>query len=375
MFAVLNVALVIFTSAYTIYLLWQIVAWAKRSIYKPSTKEFKTKVTVIVPCRNEEKNITNCLESILKQSYPSSLLEVIVADDNSEDNTAKISKGYLEKSTCNWKYVLVNTPSSNKKTAIAAAIKESTGELIVITDADCTSHQNWISSIVSLYKEKNYQMICGPVSIISGNNSCGKFQSLEFTGLSVLAGAGIFSRLPLLSNGANIAYTKEAFIKVGGFSGNENKASGDDTLLLFKINQQYPGKIGFIKSPEAIVSTTAQPTWSSFMQQRIRWASKSFKSNNSLNSLVSLLVFVTNFLLLVSGIGSLVYFSFNLTIICCLIVKFTVDFLLLTCGTNFFKKQYMLFYFPLGELITMCYVSWVGLVANFSGYHWKGRDY
>src|ERR1700739_1082920 len=374
MFAVLNVALVIFTSAYTIYLLWQIIAWVKTPIYKPSTTGFKTKVSIIIPCRNEEKNITNCLESILKQSYPSSLLEVIVADDNSNDNTAKTSKGYLEKSTRNWKYVLVNTPGSNKKRAIEAAIKESTGELIVITDADCTSQRNWISSIVSLYEEKNYQMICGPVSITNENNFCAKFQNLEFTGLSVLAGAGIFSKSPLLSNGANIAYTKEVFTQVGGFAGNGNTPSGDDTLLLFKISEQYPGKIGFIKSPQTIVSTTAQPTWSSFMQQRIRWASKSFKSNNSLNSLVSLLVFVTNLLLLVSGIGSLVYFSCNLTLICCLIVKFTVDFLLLTCGTNFFKKQYMLFYFPLGEIVTMCYVSWVGLVANFSGYHWKGRD-
>jgi len=145
--------------------------------------------------------------------------------------------------------------------------------------------------------------------------------------------------------------------------------------LLFKINRQFPGQIGYIKNHDALVYTKAQQGWHHFLQQRIRWASKGFHSKNYLNSLISLVVFVTNFLLLVLGIASLVYFSPNLTFISCLIVKFTIDFLLLTCATNFFKKQNLLFYFLAGEVITVIYTSWVGLTANFSGYHWKGRDY
>jgi len=375
MLVALNVALIVFTSAYFLYILWQIIAWVKTPVYKPVSGNFKTKVSVIIPCRNEEDAIGKCLVSVLQQSYPASLIEIIVADDHSEDATAKNSKEILANSTATWQYILVTDEPSNKKKAIEAGIKASTRELMVITDADCVVSKNWLSSIASLYEEKHYQMICGPVAIVNESTFCEKYQALEFTGLSILAGAGIFSKSPLLSNAANIAYTRQAFEKVEGFKGIENTPTGDDTLLLFKINQQFPGQIGYLKTQEAIVTTNAQPTWGCFLQQRIRWASKGFRSKNQLNSLVSLLVFVTNFLLFVSITGSLVYISFNLVLMYCIIAKFTIDFLLLTCGTNFIKKHHLLGYFLASEVITMLYVSWIGLVANFSRYHWKGRDY
>ena len=45
-------------------------------------------ISVCVPARNEERDIKNCVESLLSQDYPN--FEVIVVDDNSNDNTAKI---------------------------------------------------------------------------------------------------------------------------------------------------------------------------------------------------------------------------------------------------------------------------------------------
>src|ERR1700722_20405065 len=170
MLIALNVALITFTSAYTLYLLWQIIAWVKTPVYKPSSANFKTKVSVIIPCRNEENNIGNCLESVLQQSYPASLIEIIVADDHSEDATAKKAKEVLSNTKSKWQYLLVTEEPSNKKKAIEAGIKASAGELIVITDADCIASKHWLSSIVSLYEEKHCQMICGPVAIVNENS-------------------------------------------------------------------------------------------------------------------------------------------------------------------------------------------------------------
>jgi hypothetical protein len=162
---------------------------------------------------------------------------------------------------------------------------------------------------------------------------------------------------------------------VNGFQGVENLPSGDDTMMLFKINHEFPGRVGFIKSPEAIVNTQAQLSWKGFLQQRIRWGSKGFKSKNVLNSVVGTLVFITNLLLFISCMGVLVYFPLNTCLIISLILKFTVDFLLLNCATDFFRKKRLMLYFLPGELITMLYVSWVGLVAGFWPYRWKERDY
>src|SRR6202012_3482401 len=78
-------------------------------------------------------------------------------------------------------------------------------------------------------------------------------------------------------NGANLAYRKDVFYAVGGFKGIDDLASGDDELLLQKVAEKYPGKIGFLKSYDAIVYTHAKHTLKEFLQQRRRWASKSVK--------------------------------------------------------------------------------------------------
>lgn len=375
MLTVSNYTLILFTIIYSVYILWQTFSWLVKPTTTISKKEPKTKVSVIIPCRNEEKNIGNCLNSILRQNYPLSLIEIIIVDDHSTDKTQEVAEGILGHSTFAWKNIQLPDNLSNKKNAINLAITASAGDLIIITDGDCEVGEDWVSCYVSQYESNNYQMICGPVALVNGKSMCEKFQSLEVAGLSLLAGAGIFSKAPLLCNGANIAYTKRAFEAIGRFEGIDSVATGDDTLLLFKMNSHFPGQVGYLKNREAIVYTQAQHSWRLFLEQRTRWASKGFISKNKLNSLVSTIVFVTNFLLFIYTIGSLVYFSLNWVFITCLFIKFTIDFLLLTCAIEFFKRRKLLLLFFTSEFITMAYISWIGLAANFSGYNWKGRDY
>ncbi|MFO0004606.1 MAG: glycosyl transferase family 2, partial [bacterium] len=78
-----------------------------------------------------------------------------------------------------------------------------------------------------------------------------------------------------MANGANLAYPKTVFTEVNGYAGADQIASGDDFFLLHKISDSYPDRIAYLKSKQAIVRTAAQENWSNFLQQRIRWASKS----------------------------------------------------------------------------------------------------
>jgi cellulose synthase/poly-beta-1,6-N-acetylglucosamine synthase-like glycosyltransferase len=375
MLVILNFTLVIFSLLYSFYTLWQIISWIKVPEHLLKPQVFKTKVSVIIPCRNEEKNIATCLKAIIRQNYPISLFEIIVVDDHSTDGTIEIAQGILRSSSFSWQYIQSEENQFGKKNAITSGIEASFGELIVITDGDCSAGQNWIASIVSLYEENNFQMICGPVAIINESNFLECFQSLEVAGLSILAGGGTFSKNPLLCNGANLAYAKTAFETVKGFQGIDSIPTGDDTLLLFKINKEFPGQVGYLKNEESIVYTPAQPSLKGFLQQRIRWASKGFISKNRLNSFIGTIVFVTNFLLFMYLVGSFIYFSINWVFINCLILKFAVDFLLLYCATDFFNKKRLLLYFLISEFVTMVYVSWIGLTASFTGYSWKEREY
>jgi biofilm PGA synthesis N-glycosyltransferase PgaC len=67
-----------------------------------------------------------------------------------------------------------------------------------------------------------------------------------------------------LCNGANLAFTKDAFTATGGYDGNEHIASGDDEFLMRKIEAKYSNGIRFNNNPENVVTTYPQKTINSF---------------------------------------------------------------------------------------------------------------
>ena len=138
---VLLIILLVIFGLYVLLILYYWRSWVSIPDFSLPTSEFKpsTKITVIIPARNEEENIASCLDSICNQSYPSNLFEVLVVDDHSTDNTAAIVKSYERKNVklISLKDFVQDALNSYKKKAIEIAIAQSTGELIVCTDADC----------------------------------------------------------------------------------------------------------------------------------------------------------------------------------------------------------------------------------------------
>ncbi len=333
------------------------------------------KVSIIIPARNEETNIASCLKSIIEQDYPHELMEVIICDDRSVDNTMNIAINVLSTAKLNHKVIAVPDSLSGKKKAIENAVKIASGELIIQTDADCYVQKQWVNAIIYVYERSHASMICGPVAIYKEQTLCDKFQSIEICGLSLITGAGIGLGMPVLCNGANMAYKKDVFLAVGGYAGADHIPSGDDTLLMSKIKKRYRGGIHFIKSRQAIVFTRAQSGWKAFLSQRIRWASKGFRGSNILNTAIGLIVFMSSFLALSSGIMFLFMQSNCILFIISIILKFGIDFLLLTYAANFFDKRKFLAFFPIFEMITIFYTSIVGLISHVAPYSWKGRKY
>ena len=95
--------------------------------------------------------------------------------------------------------------------------------------------------------------------------------------LQGITGASVYKKFHSMCNGANLAYEKKAFNDAGGFEGIDNIASGDDMLLMHKIQKIYPDRIKYLKSADVVVQTQPQETLKDFMNQRIRWASKADK--------------------------------------------------------------------------------------------------
>lgn len=105
----------------------------------------KLKVSIIIPCRNEEKHISQCLNSLLDNSYPKDRIEIFVIDGMSEDNTRGIVKRYIEK----YSFIkLVNNFKKIVPTALNIGIKKASGEIVIRVDAHNIYSSNYIEKLV-----------------------------------------------------------------------------------------------------------------------------------------------------------------------------------------------------------------------------------
>jgi cellulose synthase/poly-beta-1,6-N-acetylglucosamine synthase-like glycosyltransferase len=385
--ALLTFLLILF-GLYFLLIIYYWKSWISIPNYQSQIINHKpqTKITVIIPARNEEENIAACLDSVCNQSYPTQLFEVLVVDDHSTDNTAAIVKLYKSKNVelIHLKDFVQDELNSYKKKAIEIAIAQSNGELIVCTDADCFVQQNWLQTIAAFYEQYHPEFIAAPVSINCSFNFIEMFQALDFAMLQGITGASVQKNLHSMCNGANLAYTKKAFEAVGGFAGIDNIASGDDMLLMHKIYKQWPDKVMFLKSKEVIVQTAPVNSVKEFFNQRIRWASKADKYDDKRIFAVLLLVYLINVLLLVLPVfavfNNVQYTMFNVQCsmfgvwLLLLLLKTMTELIFLYPVAKFFGKQSMLWLFPFLQPFHIIYTVIAGWLGKFGSYKWKGRD-
>jgi glycosyltransferase involved in cell wall biosynthesis len=328
-------------------------------------------VTVIIPARNESANIKACLSALMAQTYPRSLMEIIVVDDLSDDDTAEIVKNFPVK-------LIRNNPKPGtiafKKQAIATGISQASGALILTTDADCIVANTWVSTMVNTLQSQRAYMVTGPVKMMPGNQCLSMFQSLDFAILQGITAASVGSGIHDMSSGANLAYIKSFYHEVGGFSGIDDIASGDDMLLMQKFSAQYPGSIGYAFSMDAMVNTKTEPTWKLFLQQRIRWASKATKYKDPVLFRILLLVYAVNLwvvALLVMGLWNRRAFVFGLIL---MIIKLMIEWRFVQNVLQFFSLLPLMRWFPIAQPLHILYTVVSGFFGQAGGYRWKGRN-
>ncbi len=379
----------IFLVIYCSLLLYYRKAW--KSIPEPvSTPQlpiinYQLSITVIIPARNEAGNLYDLLTSLTHQTYPAALFEVIVVDDYSTDDTANIVKKFPAPNIhlISLKEILKDEKiNSYKKKAIEAGIATSKGELIVTTDADCFMGENWLQTISAFYEIHHPQLIVMPVSINCSNKPIEIFQALDFMSLQGITGASVYKNFHSMCNGANLAYTRNAFKAVNGFEDIDKIASGDDMLLMHKIATQYPSGIRYLKSKEVIVQTQPMHSVKDFLNQRIRWASKANKYDDKRITAVLLVVYFLNVLLLVIPFLSLEknhwsLINYQLSIINCWLlligIKTIIELFFLFPVAGFFNKRIILWFFPLAQPFHILYTVIAGFLGMFGSYQWKDR--
>jgi cellulose synthase/poly-beta-1,6-N-acetylglucosamine synthase-like glycosyltransferase len=330
-------------------------------------------VSVIIPARNEAGHIGNCLQSLFRQSYPKALVEIFVVNDFSTDNTAAIVTEQGDQCRLlNLSDYVEGPLNSYKKKALETGIAHSTGELIICTDADCSMGKEWISTLVAAYQQQNLAFIAAPVKINPNGTAMAVFQILDFISLQGITGAAVYKNLYPMCNGANLAYPRKAFNAVGGFSHIDHIASGDDMLLMKKIQDLFPGRSAYIKDPKAMVSTGAVENLRAFFRQRIRWASKIAHYQHPATFLTLALVYLLNTGLLLLFFCCFFYGHWRWLLIL-LACKTISEYFFVSTVAGFFGQQSLMKYFPVCQPIHIVYTVIAGGFGSFGRYGWKDR--
>ncbi len=373
MVEIYSIICLLLTGLHLVVILYLIKGWAnlKRPLIKKSN--FTTKVTVMIAARNEAERIHLTIEDILAQDYPKELTEIIIVDDHSTDNTAEIISRYADRGVQLLQLNEAKPLNSYKKKAIARAIGISNGELMVATDADCHMGNKWLSSIVSYYETKQPVMISSPVVYFEEHSLFERLQTLEFCFLIGIGGAFIGHNRASTCNGANFAYRKDVFYEVGGFTGIDELASGDDELLLQKVAVKYQGRIGFLKLSDAVVYTHAKANLNGFLQQRRRWASKSTHYKDKKIVALAVCMWLFNVLLIVNTFLGFYNHHFWHLLLLQLALKTLVEIIFLIQVTSFFKRTVLLMLLPIVSPLHSIYLAYIGLMGNNKKYIWKDR--
>jgi len=226
-------------------------------------------VSIIIPCRNEEKFIANCLDSLIANDYPTDKLEILVVNGMSEDGTRGIIEEYAQQ------YPSIKLLDNSKKivpVAMNLGVKNAKGNIIIRMDAHNEYSKDYISKIVYWLKESGADNVGGIwVTLPGGDTLIAK--AIAFV-LSSPFGVGnsmfrIGVKEPTYVDTVPFgAYRKEVFDKIGLFD--EELVRNQDIEFNLRLKKAegeillVPDIISYYHARSNLIDLFKQNFWNGF---------------------------------------------------------------------------------------------------------------
>ena len=325
-------------------------------------------VSVIVAARNEEGNIDACVQSLLQLEYPPEALEIIVIDDQSTDGT----RARLEHWRARYPALRVLQTAGSlyglrgKANAVAQAVEQSRGDVILTTDADCIVSPQWVRNTVRQYGPAT-GCVCG-FTLLTSDGAFTGMQSLDWVYLLTIASAGVGWGYPLSAVGNNMSFRRKAYDEVDGYRGVGFSVTED--FALFKaISYRTKWEVRYPVDSSTVVWSKPCSTIREVYRQKKRWGRGGVDIHPigfaimSIGFLMNVAIFAMPFM----GISLWAYLAG-------LAGKFLGDAFLLSRPLRIFTQRHLYRYFFTFELYYLLYVTALPFIVFLTGkVVWKDR--
>jgi peptidoglycan-N-acetylglucosamine deacetylase len=219
-------------------------------------------VAVIVPCWNEETTIKGTIDSLLALDYPKDKLTIVLVDDGSTDNTAKVMDTYIGTP----QITVIHKENGGKHSAVNLGIEKSPqAEFVGCLDADSFVAPDALREIIGYFDDPKVASVTAAMSVHEPKSWLEKMQHVDYI-------HGITMRHVISSlNGLYVTpgpfsfYRRETILAVGGF---QKGHSTEDLEMALRLQ-----RAGFIieNAPRARVYTKTPKTIAGLIKQRTRW--------------------------------------------------------------------------------------------------------
>ena len=348
------------------YLFFRVgIARAMKIAGHPDTSSNLPKVSVIVAARNEELLIERCVASLLAQSYPEELLELIIVDDASEDRTGEILRLANRKSGGRLKLIETTPETSGvegKPRAIAQGADSATGEYILLTDADCAPSSSWVRATVAHFQH-GADVVAG-FTLVDGSTFFGRMQQLDWLHLQSIASASMAFDSPVGVVGNNLSFHRDAYERVGGYRELPFSITEDFSLFLALIQEGC--QVVFPCDPSTRVVTAPCPDLQTVLRQKHRWGRGGMESTPHGYSIIVVAFLMLCAICIAPFVSPLAWGVVWGT-------KFLADLMFLVPVMRRLKVNRVLRYFPPFQFYFLAQALIVPLMIINPRVSWKGR--
>jgi len=248
---------------------FMLVSFLERSSRKARTTETRSartpytpSVAIVVPCYNEARSVEATIKSLLNLKYPSALLEIIVVDDGSTDNTLSVARSIVSETA---RLSVYTKENGGKHTAMNFALAHTQADLIGCLDADSVVAPDALLHIAEVFRNIDVAAVTPGILIKKPETILQYMQDAEYR-------LSVFNRFTLAALGS-------AFITPGPFSifrtavvretgGWRHGHSTEDMEMALRM-QEAGYLIG--NAPGAVVYTGTPRTVPALFRQRVRW--------------------------------------------------------------------------------------------------------